>query len=121
MGDICELYKSAGRIKQSTTFSFTESEIKDEIFLETINSILSTGQVPGLFAKDEMLAMMADLSLDFLKDRPNQEETPDNLKQFFTDCIRDNLHVILCMSPLNPKVPVRARRFPGHVSSHTVD
>jgi hypothetical protein len=26
---------------------------KDEVFLKTINSILSTGEVPGLFAKDE--------------------------------------------------------------------
>lgn len=121
MDDIRELYKSAGHKRQSTTFLFTESEIKDEVFLETINSILSTGEVPGLFAKDEMLAMTADLRLDFLKDRPGQEETPDNLKQYFTDCVRDNLHVILCMSPLNPKFPVRARKFPGLVSSPTVD
>jgi dynein heavy chain len=121
MDDIRELYKSAGHKRQSTTFLFTESEIKDEVFLETINSILSTGEVPGLFAKDEMLAMTADLRLDFLRDRPGREETPDNLKQYFTDCVRDNLHVILCMSPLNPKFPLRARKFPGLVSSPTID
>lgn len=121
MDDIRELYKSAGHKRQSTTFLFTESEIKDEVFLETINSILSTGEVPGLFAKDEMLAMTADLRQDFLRDRPDQEETPDNLKQYFTDCVRDNLHVILCMSPLNPKFPVRARKFPGLISGPTID
>lgn len=26
------------------------------------------------------------------------------MKQYFIDCVRDNLHLILCMSPLNPKV-----------------
>jgi dynein heavy chain len=121
MDDIRELYKNAGHKRNPTVFVFTESEIKDEVFLETINSILSTGEVPGLFAKDEMLAMTADLRLDFLKDRPDLEETSDNLKQYFTDCVRDNLHVMLCMSPLNPKFPIRARKFPGLVSSPTVD
>ncbi len=121
LDDIRELYKNAGHMRKPTVFLFTESEIKDEVFLETINSILSTGEVPGLFAKDEMLAMTADLRQDFLRERPGVEETADNLKQYFTDCVRDNLHVMLCMSPLNPKFPVRARKFPGLVSSPTVD
>jgi len=121
MDDIRTLYKNAGHKRKPTTFLFTESEIKDEVFLETINSILSTGEVPGLFAKDEMMAMTSDLRQDFLRERPGEEETPDNMKQFFTDCVRDNLHIILCMSPMNPKFPVRARKFPGLVSSPTID
>ncbi|EJK46835.1 hypothetical protein THAOC_34479 [Thalassiosira oceanica] len=121
MDDIRTLYKNAGHKRKPTTFLFTESEIKDEVFLETINSILSTGEVPGLFAKDEMMAMTSDLRQDFLRERPGEEETPDNLKQFFTDCVRDNLHIILCMSPMNPKFPIRARKFPGLVSSPTID
>ena len=119
--DIRTLYKSAGHKKQPTTFLFTESEIKDEVFLETINSVLMTGEVPGLFAKDEMMAMTADLRTSFLADRPEKEESADNLKEYFTDTVRDNLHIMLCMSPLNPKFPIRARKFPGLVSSPTVD
>ncbi|KAL3815567.1 hypothetical protein ACHAXA_000299 [Cyclostephanos tholiformis] len=121
MDDIRMLYKNAGHMRKKTTFIFTESEIKDEVFLETINSILSTGEVPGLFAKDEMTAMTTDLRLDFLRERPGKEETPDNLKQFFTDCVRDNLHIVLCMSPMNPKFSTRARKFPGLVSNPTID
>jgi len=121
LDDIRELYKSAGHKRQPTTFLFTESEIKEEVFLETINSILSTGEVPGLFAKDEMMAMTADLRLDFLRDRPGQEETSDNLKQYFTDCVRDNLHIVLCMSPMNHKFPLRARKFPALFSAPTID
>lgn len=121
LDDIRILYKSAGHKRQPTVFLFTESEIKEEVFLETINSILSTGEVPGLFAKDEMLAMTADLHNDFIRDRPGKEETQANLKQYFTDCVRDNLHIMLCMSPLSPKFPVRARKFPSLVSSPTID
>ena len=121
MDDIRMLYKNAGHKRQPTTFLFTESEIKDEVFLETINSILSTGEVPGLFAKDEMMAMTSDVRQYFLRERPGKEETPDNLKQYFTDCVRDNLHIILCMSPMNSKFPTRARMFPGLVSNPTID
>jgi len=121
MEDLRTLYKNAGQLRKQTTFLFTESEIKNEVFLETINSVLMTGEVPGLFAKDEMLAMTADLQSAFKKERPGMEETQDNLKQFFTDCVRDNLHLVLCMSPLNPKFPIRARKFPGLISGPTID
>ncbi|GMH89960.1 hypothetical protein TrVE_jg7050 [Triparma verrucosa] len=121
LDDIRLMYKNAGHKRQPTTFLFTESEIKTEVFLETINSVLMTGEVPALFPKDEMMAMTADLRNDFLAERPGQDETPANMKAFFTDCVRDNLHVMLCMSPMNPKFPIRARKFPGLVSSPTID
>jgi len=121
LDDIRLMYKNAGHKKNPTTFLFTESEIKTEVFLETINSVLMTGEVPNLFPKDEMMAMTADLQPSFRKDRPGLEETQANLKAYFTDCVRDNLHIMLCMSPLNPKFPVRARKFPGLVSSPTID
>lgn len=31
----------------------TDSEIKKESFLEAINSLLSTGEIPGLLGKDD--------------------------------------------------------------------
>jgi dynein heavy chain, axonemal len=67
------------------------------------------------------MGMTADLQPAFLKERPGKPDTPDNLKQFFIDCSRDNLHLVLCMSPVNPKFPERARKFPGLVSGTTID
>ena len=43
------------------TFLFTEGEIKDESFLEVINSILTTGEVPNLIPKDELVIMASEL------------------------------------------------------------
>jgi len=119
--DLALMYKNAGHIRQPTVFVFTEAEIKEEVFLEVINSVMMTGDVPGLFAKDEMMAMTADLQASFIKDRPGLAESQDNLKQYFIDCVRDNLHIMLCMSPLNPKFPERARKFPGLISGPTID
>jgi dynein heavy chain, axonemal len=119
--DVKELYISAGQYRTPTTFLFTENEIKDEMFLEVLNNILMTGQVPGLFAKDEMIAMTGDLSVAFGKERPDLEPNQLNLNQFFFDCVRDNLHLAICMSPVNPLFPIRARNFPGVINCCTID
>jgi len=86
-----------------------------------MNIALLTGDVPALFAKDEMMAITADLSQAFSKTNPGLQPTADALKQYFIQLVRDNLHVVLCMSPVNPKFPERARKFPGLVSSTTID
>ena len=119
--DMQTLYKSAGHMRKPTTFLFTESEIKDEVFLEYINSVLLTGDIPGLFAKDEIMAITADLRNSFVKERVGMDDTQDNLKQYFIDKVRDNLHLMICMSPMNAKFPVRARKFPGIISCPTID
>ena len=119
--DLRSLYKDAGQLQKSVTFLFTDAEIKDEAFLEYINSVLMTGEVVGLFAKDEMMGMCAELRNAFVKARPGMPDTAENLKRFFYDTARDNLHVVLCMSPVNPRFPIRARMFPGLVACCTID
>jgi dynein heavy chain len=121
MDDLRTLYRSAGHKQKQTTFLFTDAEIKDENFLELINCVLMTGEVAGLFAKDEMLAMTGDLSQAHKKARPGVPDTPSNMRKFFTDNVRDNLHVVLCMSPMNPKFAERARKFPGLINGPTID
>ena len=121
MEDLKLVFDMAGHQRKKVTFLFTDAEIKSEDFLEYINSVLMTGEVAGLFAKDEMLAMTGNLQPFFVKERPGVPETQENLNRFFVDNARDNLHLVLCMSPVNPKFPVRARRFPGLISSTTID
>jgi dynein heavy chain len=119
--DLRKLFVIAGQQRKELTFLFTDAEIKEEAFLEYINSILLTGEVAGLFSKEEYLAMCADLVPSFQKDRPGQIESPVTLKAYFRDQVRDNLHVVLCMSPMNPLFPIRARKFPGVISCCTID
>jgi dynein heavy chain len=119
--DMKVLYLSAGKTHKPTTFLFTESEIKDEVFLEFINSMLLTGDIPGLFAKDEIMGITSDIRNKFVIERKDLEETQDNLKQYFIDKVRDNLHLMICMSPMNAKFASRARKFPGLVSCPTID
>lgn len=47
------LLKNAGLKGQKTVFLLTDTQIKDEAFLEDLDSVLNTGEVPNLFAMDE--------------------------------------------------------------------
>lgn len=114
LDDIRAMYRACGQSGKRTTFLFTEAEIKDESFLEVINSILTTGEVSNLLPKDELMVMASELRTLAMKQVPNFVETPDNLVKFFIDRVRSNLHVVLCMSPVSAKFPERARRFPGN-------
>lgn len=43
----------AGPQGKSVAFLMTDAEIKYESFLEAINSMLSTGEIPGLIPKED--------------------------------------------------------------------
>jgi dynein heavy chain, axonemal len=121
LDDLRMLYKHCGQQRKTATFLFTEAEIKEEAFLEFINSILSTGEVAGLFPKDELSIMAAELRSDAIKNVPGFVDSPANLVKYFYSCVRDNLHVVLCMSPVGAKFAERARKFPGLINGCTID
>ncbi|OEH76364.1 dynein gamma flagellar outer [Cyclospora cayetanensis] len=119
--DFRNLYVNTGQKNQPTTFLLTDLEIRNECFLEYFNCFLSTGEISGLFPKDEMDVMVADRRADFVKECPHMEETMTNMYNFFLDRVRANLHIVLCFSPLSSKFSERAQKFPGLFSCTTID
>ena len=117
LDDLRMMYKTAGQQRKKATFIFTDSQIKDENFLELLNSLLMTGEIPGLFPKDELQIMASDIQ----QYAPVKADTPESLIKFFFDTVRRNLHVVLCMSPVNAKFPERARKFPGLITGCAID
>ena len=95
------LYKVAGAEGHGITFIFTDNDIKDEAFLEFLNNILSAGEVANLFAKDELDDITNDLVTVMRKKDPRRPPTADNLYDFFISRARNNLHIVLCFSPVN--------------------
>ncbi|KAG2382014.1 hypothetical protein C9374_005806 [Naegleria lovaniensis] len=122
--DLRELYKIAGLQGKPVTFIFTDNEIKDETFLEYINSILSSGEVSGLFMKEEIDSIINDLRLVAKRLYPTtigRNDTYDNLYRFFINRVRDNLHICLCFSPVSEKFRSRALKFPALISGCSVN
>ena len=50
--DIKNLLRNCGK-GSTTSFIFTDNSIKEEAFLEDINNILNTGEVPNIFPAEE--------------------------------------------------------------------
>lgn len=53
----------------------TDAEIKSESFLEYINMILSSGEVPGLVPKDEKEVWLGNITNAYIKEKKNNEPT----------------------------------------------
>ena len=51
--DLRRLYYQAGVENKPSVFLFSDTQILDESFLEDINNILSSGEVPNLYKKPE--------------------------------------------------------------------
>ena len=56
--DLKELLRNCGAQGRGTVFLITDSQIKEESFLEDVDSLLNTGEVPNLFAADEKAEIM---------------------------------------------------------------
>lgn len=100
LDDIRLLYKNAGLSDSKTTFVFTDNDIKEEAFLEYINNILSSGEVANLFPKDELEEMLNNLTPSFKKKYPKNNPSMDNVYEFFIKQAMNNLHLVLCFSPV---------------------
>lgn len=51
--DLKLILRKSTATDQHGVFLFTDSQIKEEFFLEDINNLLNAGEVPNLFAADE--------------------------------------------------------------------
>ena len=101
------------------TFLFGDTQIVLESFLEDISNLLNTGEIAGLLANDEITKIVEDL-------RPTAvqmgiPDTRDNVYRLFVSRLRDNLHIILTMSPVGSALRVRCRQFPSLINCCTID
>eukprot|EP01012_Entosiphon_sulcatum_P023110 TRINITY_DN280_c0_g1_i1.p1 TRINITY_DN280_c0_g1~~TRINITY_DN280_c0_g1_i1.p1 ORF type:complete len:2686 (+),score=823.42 TRINITY_DN280_c0_g1_i1:5663-13720(+) len=109
-------------IRSPVTFIFTDNEIKQERFLEYINNALSSGEVPGLFGNDEKDSARSEIRPIAKREKPREySDTEDYLWKYFIGRVRDNLHFMLCFSPVGDKFRVRARKFPALISGCTIN
>ena len=51
--DLRQLYYQAGVENKPTVFLFNDTQVVEESFLEDINNILSSGEVPNLYKPEE--------------------------------------------------------------------
>jgi len=90
-----------------------------ESFLEDINNILNTGEVPNLMGPDDMEEIIGDIRP--LAKEAGLVETRDILLKYFVQLVRENLHIVLTFSPVGDKLRNRCRQFPSITNCCTID
>ncbi|TDH16419.1 hypothetical protein EPR50_G00020980 [Perca flavescens] len=118
--DLRRLYKMAGVEGKNMVFLFTDTQIVVEEFLEDINNMLNSGEVPNLFEKDELEQVLA-ATRPKAKEAGISEENRDEVFQYFISRVREKLHIVLCMSPVGDSFRSRCRMFPSLVNCCTID
>ncbi|XP_053056801.1 dynein axonemal heavy chain 6 isoform X1 [Acinonyx jubatus] len=118
--DLRKLYKLAGVDNKNMVFLFTDTQIVVEEFLEDINNILNSGEVPNLFEKDELEQVLA-ATRPRAKEVGISEGNRDEVFQHFISRVRQKLHIVLCMSPVGEAFRSRCRMFPSLVNCCTID
>jgi len=79
--------------------------------LEDVNNVLNSGEIPNLWEIDEK-----ELINNELREEAKKRRIFENIYGFFITRMRDNLHIILCLSPVGESFRKRIRMFPSLIN-----
>jgi dynein heavy chain len=117
--DLKNMYMKAGVKQEGVMFLLTDSQITNERFLVYINDLLASGNIPDLFAQDEVDTIVNSV-VKYVKEL-GQVPDKNNCWDYFIGQIRKNLHVVLAFSPVGDDFRTRARKFPAIVNCTVID
>ncbi|XP_054630913.1 dynein axonemal heavy chain 7-like [Dunckerocampus dactyliophorus] len=119
--DLKKLLKNAGVKGQRIVFLLTDTQIKDEAFLEDINSVLNTGEVPNMFAMDEKQEIIETVRPIAQAKNRSVELSSLTLFSFFVARCKQNLHIVVAFSPIGEAFRNRLRQFPSLINCCTIN
>lgn len=121
--DVKDILKKSAASDLHTAFLFLDTQIKEETFLEDISNLLNSGEVPNIFAPDEISDICEKMRvIDRQRDRSLQTDgSPVALFNFFVQTVREHLHIVVTMSPIGDNFRIRIRKFPALVNCCTID
>ncbi|XP_065826535.1 dynein axonemal heavy chain 3-like isoform X2 [Oscarella lobularis] len=119
--DIKKVVRKAGCDGKQTVFLFSDNQIKEESFVEDINMILNTGDVPNLFPPDEKAEIIEKMQAVARQEGKKIEATPLAMYNFFIERVKAHLHIALAMSPIGDALRSRLRMFPSLINCCTID
>lgn len=109
--DIGSLFLKVGLKYSGVVFLMTDAQVADEKYLVLINDLLASGEIPDLFAdeqiEDIIVAMRAQCKVQGI------EDTRENCWKVFIERVRKQLKVVLCFSPVGSTLRIRSRKFPA--------
>ncbi|OQR99244.1 dynein heavy chain, partial [Thraustotheca clavata] len=119
--DLRVVLKRCGCEGERICFIFDESNVLDAAFLERMNALLASGEVPGLFEDDEHTSLMHACREAVRRDNVTIENTDDELFKYFTKQVQRNMHVVFTMNPAAGDFQNRSKTSPALFNRCVVD
>jgi dynein heavy chain len=114
-----ECLMHAGIENKPMVFLFNDSQVVFESMLEDLNGVLNSGDVPNLYAMEDLDIIMTTCKPDCVKKRI--PPTKLNIYNAYISRVMNNIHMCMCMSPVGDAFRTRLRMFPSFVNCSTID
>ena len=109
----------AGVDGKPTTFLFVDTQIIAEQMLEDINGVLNSGNVAGLYKAEDLDPIWTVGKAEC--NRRGLTVSKMNMMQCYLNRVKQNIHMVIAMSPLGEVFRERLRKFPSLVNCCTID
>uniref|UniRef100_A0A4W6FB67 Cytoplasmic dynein 2 heavy chain 1 n=1 Tax=Lates calcarifer TaxID=8187 RepID=A0A4W6FB67_LATCA len=106
--DLKTVMQLAGLEGQQVVLLLEDYQFVHPAFLEMVNSLLSSGEVPGLYTPEELEPLLSSL-----KDSASQDGFTGPLYNYFSYRIQKNLHIVLIMDCSNSNFTINCESNPA--------
>uniref|UniRef100_A0AAV2J329 Cytoplasmic dynein 2 heavy chain 1 n=1 Tax=Knipowitschia caucasica TaxID=637954 RepID=A0AAV2J329_KNICA len=106
--DLKTVMQLAGLEGQQVVLLIEDYQFVHTSFLEMVNSLLSSGEVPGLYTPEELEPLLSPL-----KNAASQDGFTGPLYNYFSHKIQQNLHIVLIMDCCDPNFTIRCESNPA--------
>uniref|UniRef100_A0A7N6ADW8 Cytoplasmic dynein 2 heavy chain 1 n=1 Tax=Anabas testudineus TaxID=64144 RepID=A0A7N6ADW8_ANATE len=106
--DLKTVMQLAGLEGQQVVLLLEDYQFVHSAFLEMVNSLLSSGEVPGLYTPEELEPLLSSL-----KDAASQDGFTGPLYNYFSYRIQQNLHIVLIMDCSNSNFTINCESNPA--------
>ena len=97
--DLRAMLVEVGANGTKTLFLFDEANALDSSFLERLNALLQSGEIPGLFTGEELVALLAAMRHTIGREGAEAPADDESVYRIFIERVREGLHVVFTMNP----------------------
>ena len=90
--DIKQAVYEAGIQGENTILAIEDHQLINPLFIESINSLLSSGEIPGMYNKEELETLFNEI-----KDIYSETGFNGSINDFFINRVHRNLHIVLIL------------------------
>ncbi|XP_036671579.3 dynein axonemal heavy chain 3 isoform X3 [Drosophila suzukii] len=119
--DLKKILMAASFNLNHTVFLFSDAQATDEGYVEDINGILNTGDLPNLYQLEDKATIMENMANVAKQLGKILDTLPSEVYAYYIDRIREQLHIALAFSPIGDSFKERIRVYPSLINCCTID